>query len=193
MLTVEFENQLATLKSKITLLEAQLESEREKTKNLQEERDEAIRGIANALNESEGIKSENKALKQEIATLKNQYQNKVGLSGSKSTTTAKERIRERVETERKKDKSRRRSKQESEGEGDRTFIQVCSSKRQTDDKPDEIEELRREIKALRDAKAKAHNTDPKASRGKVESGQTFDQNTRDAQGHVQVCYTWHFN
>lgn len=188
MLIVEFENQLAALKSKITLLEAQLDSEREKTKNLQEERDEAIRGMANALNESEGIKSENKALKLEIATLKKQYRNNVGLSQSQGTATAKERIKERVETERKKDKSHRKSKQESEGEGDRTFIQVCSSTRQAHDKPDEIEELRREIKALKDAKAKVHNTDPKVSILKAESGRTLDQNTRDAHGHVQVCY-----
>ena len=135
VLIVEFENQLAVLKSKIALLEAQLDSEREKTKNLQEERDEAVRGMANALNELEGIKSENKALKLEIATLKKQYQTNVGLSRSQNTATAKERITERVETERKKNKSLRKSKQEGEREGDRTFIQVCSSTRQAHKSP----------------------------------------------------------
>jgi len=124
LLTVEFETQFATFKSKITLLEAQLDSEREKTKNLQEERDEAVRGMANALNEFEGIKTENRALKLEITALKKQYQNNLGLSRSQGTTTAKDRVKERVETERRKDKTRSEVRQESEGEGARTFIQV---------------------------------------------------------------------
>jgi hypothetical protein len=124
-LTAEFENQLAVLKSKITLLEGQLEAERAKTKNLQEERDEAIRGMASALNESEGIKSENKALKLEIVALRRQYQTNVQLPHPQGTTAAKERVKDRVEAERKKDKSRAVGKREGEGDGDHSFIQVC--------------------------------------------------------------------
>jgi hypothetical protein len=107
------------------LLEAQLDSERQKTANLQEERDEAVRSMANVLNESEGIKSENRALKCEIATLKKQYHDNLGHFRSQGSTTAKERIKERVEAERKKDKPRSDPRQESEGEAGRTFIQVC--------------------------------------------------------------------
>ena len=123
-LTAEFENQLAVLKSKITLLEGQLEAERAKTKNLQEERDEAIRGMAGALNESEGIKSENKALKLEIVALRRQYQSNVQLPRPQGTTAAKERVKDRVESERRKDRSRAVGKREGEGDGDHSFIQV---------------------------------------------------------------------
>jgi hypothetical protein len=115
---------LTVLRSKITLLEGQLDAERAKTKNLQEERDEAISGMASALNESEGVKSENKALKLEIVALRKQYQTNVELPRPQGTTTAKERIKDRVATERRKDKSRAVRIRQGEGHGDHSFIQV---------------------------------------------------------------------
>jgi chromosome segregation ATPase len=124
VLTVELENQLATLKSKITLLEAQLESEREKTRNLAEERDEAVQSLANVLNELESLKSENKALKMEIASLKKQLQENLKGSQAQKTGTAKERIKERVEAERRKEGKRNRG----DGGANQSFIQVSHSK-----------------------------------------------------------------
>lgn len=121
-------NQLETLKSKITLLEAQLDSERERTRNLQEERDEAVEGMAIALNETAALKSENRALKAEILKLRSQLQEYAKSSQSKRESTAKERVKERVEAERRKDKSRgKRVERESDEEANRSFIQVSQT------------------------------------------------------------------
>jgi hypothetical protein len=121
-------NQLETLKSKITLLEAQLDSERERTRNLQEERDEAVEGMAIALNETAALKSENRALKAEILKLRSQSQEYAKSSQSQRESTAKERVKERVEAERRKDKSRgKRVERESDEEANRSFIQVPQS------------------------------------------------------------------
>jgi len=121
---LELENQLVTLQSKIRLLEQQLDSERERTRNLQEERDEAIKGMARAINESEGIKLENRALRTEIANLKKQFQDNTRSVDSQKPTTAKERIKTRVEAERKKDAHKGRVQRDSDAAGDRSFIQV---------------------------------------------------------------------
>ncbi len=117
---------MVALKSKISLLEAQLVSERERTKRLQEERDEAVRATAQAVNESEGIKSENRALKVEIANLRKQFQDTTKPAQTQKPTTARERIKERVETERKKHHAQKRRGQR-DAEGDRSFIQVFTS------------------------------------------------------------------
>jgi hypothetical protein len=116
------DNQLAALKSKISLLEAQLQSERERVRDLQEERDEAVKGLALALNESAGIRSENKALRIEIANLKSQNGHSSG-SHQPKTTSAKERVRERVETERKRD-TVNKGKSGKHNEGNQSFVEV---------------------------------------------------------------------
>lgn len=113
------------MKSKISLIEAQLASERERAKRLQEERDEAVKATVQAINESEGIKSENRALKAEIASLRKQFQEKTKITQMPKPTTAKERIKERVEVERRKENAqKRRLRHDSDGAGDRSFIQV---------------------------------------------------------------------
>ena len=135
-LTIEWENQLVALKSKISLLEAQLVSERERTKRLQEERDEAVRATAQAINESEGIKSENRALKAEIANLRKQFQENTKPTQSQKPTTARERIKERVDVERRKDHARKvRGQRDAEGAGDRSFIQVFTFNSQANSSP----------------------------------------------------------
>lgn len=113
---------MVALKSKIALLEAQLASERERTKRLEEERDEAVRATAQAINESEGIKSENRALKAEIANLKKQFQENTKPKQTQKPTTARERIKERVDAERRKTHAPKgRGERDA---GDRNFIQV---------------------------------------------------------------------
>jgi chromosome segregation ATPase len=91
--------QLSVLKSKIQLLEEQLKLERERTRNLQEERDEAIQTAAEALEECEGVKWENKKLKVEIERLKQFGQNTKDVQSDR--LTAKERVEKRVDAERK--------------------------------------------------------------------------------------------
>jgi DNA repair exonuclease SbcCD ATPase subunit len=125
MLITELENQLVTLRSKITLLEAQLEAERERTRNLQEERDEAIRGMAKAVNECEGMRSENKALKAEIASLKKQFQDHAKHIYKPSTKTVKDRIKDEVDLERRRDLApKTRVSRETQIETNRSFIHV---------------------------------------------------------------------
>jgi hypothetical protein len=50
--------------------------------------------------------------------------------------------------------------------------------------------LRKEIKALRDAKEKTANIDKGGSKTKVTSSQILDQPAGDAQGNVQVHFRW---
>ena len=127
---------MVTLKSKISLLEAQLVSERERTKRLQEERDEAVRATAQAINESEGIKSENRALKAEIANLKKQFQENTKPAQTQKPPTARERIKERVDAERRKDHAQKgRGQPDGEGAGDRSFIQVSTSRSEANSSP----------------------------------------------------------
>jgi chromosome segregation ATPase len=116
----ELDSQLSTLKSKIGLLESQLQHERERTRNVEEERDEAVKRLAAALNETEGLKSENKALKGQIAQLKNQFEDSLKISASK--ISVKDRIKERVETERKKEIPTKKKLEHREA--DRSFIDV---------------------------------------------------------------------
>lgn len=129
---------MVALKSKISLLEAQLISERERTKRLQEERDEAVRATAQAINESEGIKSENRALKAEIANLRKQFQENSKPVQTQKPTTAKERIKERVDAERRKDHAHKgRGQRDAEGV-DRRFIQVSASYSNTNSSPTKL-------------------------------------------------------
>jgi uncharacterized phage infection (PIP) family protein YhgE len=122
----ELENQLATLKTKITLLESQLQQERLRTRSVQEERDEAIKALAAALNESEGIKSENKVLKQQIASLRQQFEG--NLKGT-AQVTAKARVIERVESERRKvGVHKRHVEREPERNVAKSFIEVDGGK-----------------------------------------------------------------
>ena len=74
-LTIELEHQLESMKSKIALLENLLETERDRIKNLEEERDVAVRDMVRVQNDAIGIKSENKALRTEVANLRKQVQN----------------------------------------------------------------------------------------------------------------------
>ena len=122
-LTIDFEHQLETLKSRIILLETLIETERERTRNLEEERDIAIKDMVRAQNEAHGMKSENKALKTEVANLRKQlhYTNNVP---THKVSTAKERVKELVEVERKKDQSHKsRAQRDTEVERE-SFIQV---------------------------------------------------------------------
>ena len=127
-LTIEFEHQLETLKAKITLLENLIETEGERTRNLEEERDLAIKDMVRAQNEALGMKSENKALKTEVANLRKQLQNSNNVPAPKLSapklSTAKERVKELAEAERKRDQSRRpRAQRDTEVER-ASFIQV---------------------------------------------------------------------
>jgi len=89
---------MVALKSRISLLEAHLESEQTRTRSLQEERDAAVEALVTATHESDGLRIENNALKEEIVMLKSQYQ-----SASRTThKNAKERIKEQVEAEKHK-------------------------------------------------------------------------------------------
>jgi hypothetical protein len=122
-LTVDFEHQLETLKSRIILLETLIETERERTRNLEEERDIAIKDMVRAQNEAHGMKSENKALKTEVANLRKQLHNTNDVPTHKAST-AKERVRELVEAERKKDQSHKsRAQRDTEVERE-SFIHV---------------------------------------------------------------------
>ena len=122
-LTAEFEHQLETLKSKITLLETLIETERERTRNLEEERDVAIKDMVRAQNEAHGIKSENKALKTEVANLRKQLHNTNNVPAPK-TSTAKERVKELVEAERKRDQSHKSHAQRDPRVERESFIRV---------------------------------------------------------------------
>lgn len=118
------ETQLATLRSKIVLLEEQLESERERTRSLREERDEAVRTLAVALDESQGMKTENRALRAEIATLRKHWQDNSRLDQKQRPKTAKERLKERVEVQRGKDVTWKGRHREPTVEGSGGFIDV---------------------------------------------------------------------
>ena len=121
---------MATLRSKITLLEAQLESERAKARNLQEERDEAVKAMGAYSEELDNLKSDNKALRAEIVNLKRQIhetlkQTQTHTQKQKPTTTAKERVKEQIEAERKREHAHKaRVDREKEDEGNRSFIRV---------------------------------------------------------------------
>jgi len=90
---------LSVLKSKINLLEEQLKLERERTRNLQEERDEAIQTAVKAMEECEGVKWENKTLKVEMERLRQYGQDTKRVQQEKPTV--KERIHKRLDAERK--------------------------------------------------------------------------------------------
>jgi chromosome segregation ATPase len=90
------------LKSKINLLEGQLESQRRRTRSVEEERDEAVKRLAASLNEFEGLKSENKNLKAQIASLRKQFEDSLK-PAQVPKPSVKDRVKERVESERKKD------------------------------------------------------------------------------------------
>jgi regulator of replication initiation timing len=95
---------LETLKSKITLLETLIETERQRTRNLEEERDVAIKDMVRAQNEAHGMKSENKALRTEVANLRKQLHDGNSVPVQKPFS-AKERVKELVEAERKREQS----------------------------------------------------------------------------------------
>lgn len=121
----ELENQLHTLRSKIVLLQGQLDHERDRSRRLEEERDEAVSSAGRAMNEVESLKSENRALKSEVANLKRQLQE---LPKSRHEPSVKERIKEQVEAERKKDHAHRtRVPDEPRIPAERGFIQVLPS------------------------------------------------------------------
>jgi chromosome segregation ATPase len=124
-LTLELENHLATLKSKINLLEAQLQSEKERVRNVQDERDEAIRALSVAQNESERVKLENRALKEEIADMKQKHAENAKIPQTQRTSAAKERVKQRLEIERR-GPTRESAHRDDHGRGDRSFIQVIS-------------------------------------------------------------------
>ena len=125
MLMKGLESQLETLKSKITLIERQLASERERIRNLQEERDEAVRAAATAVAESEGMKYENNALKLEISNLRKRPQAKP--VHSQRNMTVKDRVGERVDAEKKILSSQKgRIEREHEMDKDRGFIHVST-------------------------------------------------------------------
>jgi predicted translin family RNA/ssDNA-binding protein len=116
---------LHTLRSKIVLLQGQLDHERERSRRLGEERDEAVSSAGRAMNEVEALKSENRALKSEVANLKRQLQE---FSKSRHEPSVKERIKEQVEAERKKDFAHRtRVPNEPKIPVERGFIQVSRS------------------------------------------------------------------
>ena len=111
------------MRSKIALLEGQLDIERERAKTLEQERDEAVSSAGRAMNEVEVLKSENRALKAEIANLKRQVQ---AASKNQHQVSVKERIKEQVEVERKKDLAHRtRVQDEKKSSAERSFVQVC--------------------------------------------------------------------
>jgi len=111
------------LRSKIVLLEGQLDIERERAKTLKQERDEAVSSAGRAMNEVEVLKSENRTLKAEIANLKRQVQ---GALKNQHQVSVKERIKEQVEVERKKDLAHRtRVQDEKKISAERGFVRVC--------------------------------------------------------------------
>lgn len=110
---------MVALKTKIQFLEAQLSSERQSTRKLQEELDEAVRATLKAVKDSDALKSENRALKAEIANLRKQLLD--NLKPAPTITTAKERVKERVDAERRKDHARKGREPDT---ADRSFIQV---------------------------------------------------------------------
>lgn len=120
------QSQMATLRSKISLLEAQLKTERDRARNLQDERDEAVKALVAVSEEVDALKSENKALKAEIVNLKRQIHESLKQAQLQKPITVKERIKERVEIERKKehDQRKRVEREKKEEEGNRSFIQV---------------------------------------------------------------------
>lgn len=121
------ENQLVALKTKITILESQLASERESTRKLQEDLDEAVKATLRAIKESDALKSENRTLKSENTSLRKQLQESTKPVQTQKPTTAKERVKERVDAERRKDHALRgRVQRESDPAGDRSFIQVLA-------------------------------------------------------------------
>ena len=131
----ELENQLSTLKSKIGLLETQLENERRRTRNVEEERDEAVKRLANALNETEGLKSENKALKAQIASLRKQFEDSLKLS-QVPKAKVKDRVRERVEVERLKESAPKKGTDRGTGRAvDGGFIDVPCLLLRSDNSP----------------------------------------------------------
>ena len=99
-----------------------MEHERQRTKNVQEERDESVKVLASALNESEGVKSENKVLKQQIMNLKRQFDENL----KPVKVTARERVKERVESERRRGSvyNTKRVDHEPERVSEKTFIDV---------------------------------------------------------------------
>jgi len=90
---------MEALKSRIAMLEAQLETEQTRTRSLQEERDAAVEALVTATHESDGLRIENNALKEEIAILKSQYQSASRTTLRTTHKNAKERIKEQVEAE----------------------------------------------------------------------------------------------
>ena len=66
-LIIELENKIATLKSKIALLEVQLESERQRIRQIQLERDNAIQRLSVMQRENHQLKTENTALRTAVA------------------------------------------------------------------------------------------------------------------------------
>lgn len=115
------------------LLEGQLDLERERERRLQEERDEAVASAGKAMNEVEALKSENRALKTEVANLKRQLQ---AASKIQHQPSVKERIKEQVNVERKKDLAHRTHIQaENKNPTDRSFIQVCQCQRAPNSRP----------------------------------------------------------
>jgi hypothetical protein len=117
---------MATLRSKISSLEAQLKTERDRARNLQDERDEAVKALVAVSEEVDALKSENKALRAEIVHLKRQIHESLKQAQLQKPITVKERIKERVEIERKKehDQRKRVEREKKEEEANRSFIQV---------------------------------------------------------------------
>jgi regulator of replication initiation timing len=119
---------MVALKSKISFLEAQLLTEREARRKLQEDLNEAVKATFKAINESDALKSENRALKVEIANLRKQLQESVKPAQPQKATTAKERVKERVDAEKRKhDVWKGRVQNDSDATGDRSFIKVLPS------------------------------------------------------------------
>ncbi|BFZ63109.1 hypothetical protein YB2330_004229 [Saitoella coloradoensis] len=83
-----------SFEAKITSLERQLDADRILAKNLEEERDEAVRALAGALDDAEKLKVENERLRAEVDKLRRSVK-------ESQERSAKERIHDRVERERK--------------------------------------------------------------------------------------------
>ncbi|GAO49258.1 hypothetical protein SAICODRAFT_26956 [Saitoella complicata NRRL Y-17804] len=88
------ESNVRGLEAKIASLERQLDADRVLAKNLEEERDEAVRALAGALDDAEKLKVENERLRAEVDKLRRSVK-------ESQERSAKDRIHERVERERK--------------------------------------------------------------------------------------------
>jgi hypothetical protein len=177
----ELENQLRTLKSKINLLEGQLESQRRRTRSVEEERDEAVKRLAASLNEFEGLKSENKNLKAQIASLRKQFEDSLK-PAQVPKPSVKDRVKERVESERKKDSAIEKAPEHRKTEPN--FINVWLFVYLSWLQAEEIAELRREIRSLREAKEKSTKSDKPGAQAAIQT--SIDQTTTDGEGNVQT-------